>query len=565
MSRRVAFLAAAALVAACGPATDVDGTDAAATQVSAVQASAVQVPEVWPEYNEVERDYVEPRLMEIAQTSEPEDAVLFLGDSITQAADLAALFPGVPVSNHGIAADRTQGVMARMDQITRGTPEKIVIMIGTNDLHQDGADPDAIAARTGLIIDTLGEREPQADIVLVGILPRQEDMADAVARANAGLAREAARTGAAWIDLTSVLSDETGKLRDELTYDDLHLNAEGYALWADALRPCIVGDCEGYWSRVSRIGRSAEVEGALKLGWPGSGIAFMAGSDVTLRLRDGGTTPFDLTVAGERRGLTVDEGISEIEITVPNPPARVEFTRQSEGFASGYTDLLAVQGDVAPVAEERRKILFIGDSITAGFGVNGSDEHCGFDVETSSARDAYAVLTAERLAAEAHLVAISGRGAVYNYDDNPEPNMLGHFDLALPDAQYAWDHSQWTPDAVVVSLGTNDWSTYDPGTTFAGNYTTLLHRVASAYPGAAIFAVTGPLLTDERGEAMEAGIREAVARAAKRGIAVEIVPLSLAEEGRIWGCNYHPGEGSAIAMAEDLSQAMSAHLGWSRD
>ena len=60
-------------------------------------AQTVQVPETWPEYNEIEREYVEPRLSEIAETPEPEDAVLFVGDSITQAADLASLFPGQPM------------------------------------------------------------------------------------------------------------------------------------------------------------------------------------------------------------------------------------------------------------------------------------------------------------------------------------------------------------------------------------------------------------------------------------------------------------------------------------
>ena len=527
-------------------------------------ASTVEAPDVWPEYNAVEREYVEPRLADIAGTPEPEGAVLFVGDSITQAADLASLFPGQPVSNHGIAADRTQGVLHRMDQITRGTPEKIFLMIGTNDLHQNGADPSRIARRVGTIIDTLSEREPQADLHVVGILPRAAEMAGGVAEANAGIREEAGRAGVTFIDLTSVMADESGKIRDELTYDDLHLSESGYRVWADSLRPCVEGECEGgYWSRVHPIGRSVERDGALTFGWPGSGIGFVAGGDAMVRLRDSGLNQFDLTVDGETTLYQPEDGISELRIEGRGEPVEVRLTRRSESYASSLTDILSVEGDVKPLDHSGPRILFIGDSITAGFGTIGPDETCPYSIETSSARDAYALMVADELGAEAHLVAISGRGAVYNWADNPEPHMLGHFDLALPDTLEPWDHSRWTPDAVVVALGTNDFSTIDPGTAFAGNYATLLNRIATEYPDAEVFAMTGPMLTGEKAERMEAGIREAIRRVAGRGMDVTLVETNLADSGHIYGCNYHPGPDSNRRMAREILDAITAETGWS--
>ena len=528
----------------------------------AITAGA-QVPETWPEYNAVEREYVEPRLSEIASTPEPDGAVLFVGDSITQAADLATLFPGQPVSNHGIAADRTQGVLHRMDQITRGTPDKIFLMIGTNDLHQGGANTADIAGRVGTIIDTLREREPQAELHVVGILPRAADMADAVSEANAGIREEAERAGVTYLDLTSVMADDNGKIRDALTYDDLHLSEEGYRVWADSLRPCVEGDCTGgYWSRVRSIGRSVERDGALTFGWPGSGIGFVADGEAVVRLRDSGLNQFDLTVDGETTLYQPEEGISELRIEGRGEPVEVRLTRRSESYASSLTDVLSVEGDVRPLPHDGPRILFVGDSITAGFGTTGPDETCGYSIETSSARDAYALMATEALGAEAHLVAISGRGVVYNWDDNPSPHMLGHFDLALPDTLERWDHSRWTPDAVVVALGTNDFSTIDPGTTFAGNYATLLNRIAAEYPDAKAFAVTGPLLTDEKGDRMEAGIREAVERVRSRGMDVTLVETELASSGQVYGCNYHPGPASNRRMADELLTAITAETGW---
>ena len=528
---------------------------------SAIQAGA---PDVWPGYDEGAREYVVPRLSEIALAPEPEGAILFVGDSITQGADLASLFPGQPVSNHGIAADQTQGVLHRMGQIARGTPEKIFLMIGTNDLHQDGAVPSRVAERVGTIIDTLRDREPQAELHVIGILPRAADMAGMVAEANAGIREQAERAGVTYIDLTSVMADETGKIRDALTYDDLHLTAEGYRVWADSLRPCVEGDCtSGYWSRVRSIGRNVERDGALTFGWPGSGIAFVADGDVVVRLRDSGKNQFDLTVDGETTLYQPDEGISELRIEGRGEPVEVRLTRRSESYASSLTDFLSVEGSVKPLEHDGPRILFVGDSITAGFGTIGPDETCGYSIETSSARDAYALMAAEKLGAEAHIVAISGRGAVYNWADNPEPHMLGHFDLALPDTLEGWEHDRWTPDAVVVALGTNDFSTIDPGTTFAANYATLLNRIATEYPKAKVFAMTGPMLTDEKGQKMQAGIREAIERVGKRGMDVTLVETRLADSGHIYGCGYHPGPASNRLMAEDMLDAITAETGWS--
>lgn len=520
---------------------------------------------LWDGYSEGELEWVAPAWEAIVNAEEPDGGVLFVGDSITQSADFRTLFPGVATSNHGIAADRTEGVLKRMELVTRGTPEKIFLMIGTNDLHQEGADPEAVGARVGDILDALAEREPQANLHVVGITPRQADMAEAVARANHTIAREAERRGVVYLDLTALMSDETGKIRDDLTYDDLHFNAEGYAVFADALRPCVMEDCEGgYWGRVTPLGRHAIRDGAMRIGWPGSGLRYKAVGSSVIRLRDSGQNQFDLIVNGKRQVVTPEAGVSELEVDGIEGEYAVALIKRSESFDSGMTDILSVVGDVRPDHLDGPRILFIGDSITAGFGTIGADETCGYEIETSSVGDAYALMAAEQLGADAHIVAISGRGAIYNYDDNPEPHMLGHFDLALPDTLGAWDHSRWTPDAVVVALGTNDFSTIDPGTGFAGNYATLLNRIASEYPTAQLFSVTGPLLTDERGVRMRKGIEEGISRVAKRGVEVELVELSLAEEGHKWGCNYHPGPDSNRRMANDLVEAIISKTGWKR-
>ena len=67
---------------------------------------------------------------------EPGD-VVFLGDSITDEGRWAEMFPNLVVHNHGISADRTDHVLMRLDQVTKGQPGMVFLMIGTNDLGTD--------------------------------------------------------------------------------------------------------------------------------------------------------------------------------------------------------------------------------------------------------------------------------------------------------------------------------------------------------------------------------------------------------------------------------------------
>ncbi len=63
------------------------------------------------------------------------NSILFLGDSITDNAEWVELFGNNPrVKNRGIGGDDTDGVLGRLKEVTESQPNKIFIMIGTNDL-----------------------------------------------------------------------------------------------------------------------------------------------------------------------------------------------------------------------------------------------------------------------------------------------------------------------------------------------------------------------------------------------------------------------------------------------
>ena len=63
-----------------------------------------------------------------------------------------------------------------------------------------------------------------------------------------------------------------------------------------------------------------------------------------------------------------------------------------------------------PPEPRQRRLLFIGDSITAGYGVLCNDSDAPFAPETQSALHAYAAVAARALEADAHVIAYSGKG-----------------------------------------------------------------------------------------------------------------------------------------------------------
>jgi len=147
-------------------------------------------------------------------------------------------------ANYGVAGDRTQHVLWRLDhgELLRARTEVIVLAIGTNNLGHDA--PDEIAAGVAAILDRLHRLVPGADILLMGIFPRGEepdgDSRVQVNETNERLARLDRLPTVTWVDLTASFVDEGGHLRRELYAPDLlHLSPAGYEAWAGALDPLL--------------------------------------------------------------------------------------------------------------------------------------------------------------------------------------------------------------------------------------------------------------------------------------------------------------------------------------
>ena len=163
------------------------------------------------------------------------DDVVFLGDSLTEGGPWEEVFPDLRVRNRGVGGDTSEGVLARLKQITRATPAKVFLLIGTNDLYR-GDSEDEIVANITEILDQLKQHTPDTEVYLESVLPRAPRYRADVEALNARLAEVALERGSAWIDLYAAFLDpETGGIRAELSNDELHLLGPGYALWKEQI------------------------------------------------------------------------------------------------------------------------------------------------------------------------------------------------------------------------------------------------------------------------------------------------------------------------------------------
>jgi lysophospholipase L1-like esterase len=163
------------------------------------------------------------------------DDIVFLGDSITEEGPWEEIFPDLRVRNRGISGDTADGVLKRLDQVTRGQPAKVFLLIGTNDLFR-GDSEDEIVANIIEILARLKDETPDTEVYLQSVLPRAPAYRARIEALNSRLSEVALENGVEWVDLYPHFVDSaTDGIREELSNDELHLLGPGYALWRDQI------------------------------------------------------------------------------------------------------------------------------------------------------------------------------------------------------------------------------------------------------------------------------------------------------------------------------------------
>ena len=310
-----------------------------------------------------------------------------------------------------------------------------------------------------------------------------------------------------------------------------------------------------------------------KFAWSGSGVvARFRGTQVSASFSGG--QEYTVVLDGDVKDKFVPgQGMAPVVSNLPDGEHTIELYRRTEanegvsqflGFDFGSGALLA------PPPAPTRRIEIIGDSISCGYGNEGADMNCGFTPQTENHYLTYGAIAARALGAELVTVAWSGKGVICNYGDgadscnnNPMPV---YYDRTLPnDAASKWDHSRFAPDAIVINLGTNDFSTdSDPSQQdFVGAYEQFVTNIRSKHPNARILLTNGSMLSGEDLTKARSYIEAVVTSFKGKGddkiSSFTIEPQNSADG---YGCDWHPSRATHQKMAAVLESALKAALGW---
>jgi lysophospholipase L1-like esterase len=188
-----------------------------------------------------------------------EAQLVFLGDSITQGWEgngkgvWAKTWEPLKAANFGIGGDRTEHVIWRLQNgnFDGIKPKLVVLMIGTNNTGHQGrpaaehggvayaSSAEQTAEGVKMILDILGKKLPEAKVLMLGIFPRGATKEDAMRKQNVAtnnlISGFADNKRVFYMDIGNTFLQPDGTLPKEIMPDLLHLSAQGYQMWTDAI------------------------------------------------------------------------------------------------------------------------------------------------------------------------------------------------------------------------------------------------------------------------------------------------------------------------------------------
>jgi lysophospholipase L1-like esterase len=312
-----------------------------------------------------------------------------------------------------------------------------------------------------------------------------------------------------------------------------------------------------------------------KFGWSATTIkANFQGTEVSVKLSSTGDNWFNVIVDGTvRTPVNVPAGTSGstpilLASGLSSGTHTIELVRRTEahvgdaqflGFTFGSGTLLS------PPAASARRIEMIGDSITCGYGNEGTDRYQSFTTKNENAYLAYGSVAARFLGADQITVAWSGKGVIRNYGGDTTDVMPSIYLRILPyNTTNLWDTSKWIPHVAVINLSTNDYSVGIPDRTqFTTAYSNFVKKIRAQYPQAHIYCALGPMLSGDNLTSARDYISSVVNSLKSAGDAkVHFIEFPVQLESNGYGEDWHPSIKTHDLMANQLAVQIRTDLGW---
>lgn len=321
-------------------------------------------------------------------------------------------------------------------------------------------------------------------------------------------------------------------------------------------------------SKIRYTGRVSLSPTAALYDWADTRIEFQVSATALELLLNDDKNDYNLFVDNQLKKTITGTGAISVPVSLGTGDHHVLLTKRT-GPNSGSGQFLGIRlsqgGQLLDLpAAPSRKIEFIGDSWTVGYGNEGPGLNCnGVLRPYENSYLSFSPIAARALGAQSHSIAISGFGVVRNYGDtnptSPKPMPLYYNRTLMEREDLPWSFQSWVPDAVVIKLGTNDHSTQpEPSANvFIQGIHGLINQVTNAHGQVPIFLLADTSLPQVVVRMQTAAQEQHV----KGNSQVYFVQLTSPPQSQL-GCDWHPLVMAHEAMAAELVAAIKPVLGW---
>ena len=267
-----------------------------------------------------------------------------------------------------------------------------------------------------------------------------------------------------------------------------------------------------------------------------------------------GREPERIRSFGKNNSVVVAQNLAGKEHTI-------EIVRDTEA-KQGYTEFIGFRcEDLLPLPPKpARKIEFIGNSITCGFGNDISGFKCGEGewYDHHNANKSYGPFTARALNAQYHLSSHSGIGMIHSCCNMKIVISDIYEYLNLYEGPAKWDFTQYIPDVVTICLGQNDG--VQDSVEFCEAYKNFISIVRGHYPDAQIVLLTSPM-GDSLLTATIKNYLRGIVNDVKASGDLKIDKFYFSRQ-YISGCDYHPDIEEHKMIAAELIPFLKEKMGW---
>lgn len=280
---------------------------------------------------------------------------------------------------------------------------------------------------------------------------------------------------------------------------------------------------------------------------------------------DSARNRFSVTVDSITHIIHMEKGDSVYMLAkdLENTVHFLQITRITEwhGGNTIFSGLKITGSGLMPVLPHDRKIEFIGNSITCGYGADGKshDEH--FSYESENCLHTFAAYTAQNLKADYMMTCRSGIGMYQSYGGDTSFAMPKLYNQAITGSNDKWDFSKFIPDVVVIELGTNDLSSNVDSLSYSRAYTGFIKELRDHYAHSKIVCMSGPgTIGEDRRNRHFADLVKAVVDEASKNI--RNVYYYGMEPTAHNGSDWHPSAAEHRGLSKGLTSFLRNLMGW---